>query len=97
MNGQGEPGTGGGPRGDLQIVISVEPHKLFVRDGTTLYLDMPITFTQAALGASLDIPTLKGKTSYKIPEGTQDGASSVSRARASSICTVPGPGIWWCG
>ena len=71
MNNQGEPGLNGGPNGDLQIVITVTPHKLFQREGTTLYLDMPISFTQAALGAELDIPTLDGTVKQKIPEGTQ--------------------------
>lgn len=74
MGGQGEPGTNGGPNGDLHIAISVKPHRLFKRDGTTLYLDMPISFTQAALGATLEVPTLKGKTTFKVPEGTQEGA-----------------------
>lgn len=74
MSGQGEPGLNNGPNGDLLIAISVKPHKLFRREGTTLYLEMPISFTQAALGATVDIPTLKGKVSHKIPEGTQDGA-----------------------
>ena len=74
MSGQGEPGLNGGPSGDLHVVLSVKPHKLFKREGTTLYLDMPISFTQAALGATIDVPTLKSKVSYKIPEGTQDGA-----------------------
>lgn len=71
MNGQGEPGYNSGPNGDLQIVIAVSPHKLFVRDGTTLYLDMPISFTQAALGAELEVPTLFGSVKQRIPEGTQ--------------------------
>jgi len=71
MNGQGEPGINGGPNGDLQIVVSVTPHKLFRRDGTTLYLEMPISFTQAALGAELDVPTLSGSVKQRIPEGTQ--------------------------
>ena len=74
MNGQGEPGYNGGPNGDLQIVINVRPHKLFKRDGRDLYLNMPISFTQAALGADIDVPTLSGKVSYRIPEGTQTGA-----------------------
>ncbi len=73
MNGQGEPGINGGPNGDLQIVITVSPHKLFQREGTTLFLDMPISFTQAALGAEIDVPTLEGKVKHKIPEGTQTG------------------------
>ena len=74
MNGQGEPGRNGGPAGDLYIQISVKPHKLFKREGTNLYLDLPISFTQAALGADIDVPTLDGKkTSFHIPEGTQTG------------------------
>ena len=73
MNGQGEPGIGGGPSGDLQIVISVRPHKLFKRDGTNIYLDMPISLTQASLGADIDVPTLEGSVKYAIPEGTQTG------------------------
>ncbi len=71
MNGQGEPGENGGPDGDLQIVVTVTPHKLFVRDGTNLYLEMPISFTQAALGAEIDVPTLSGYVKHRIPEGTQ--------------------------
>lgn len=73
MNGQGEPGINGGPPGDLQIVISVRPHKLFKRNGVDLYLDMPISFTQAALGAEIDVPTLEGGTKHRIAEGTQSG------------------------
>ena len=73
MNGQGEPGVNGGPNGDLYIVITVKPHKLFRRDGTNLYLDMPISFPTAALGGEIDIPTLKGAVKYTVPEGTQNG------------------------
>ena len=71
LGGQGEPGRNGGPNGDLQIVIHVAPHKLFKRDGMNLYMEMPISFAQAALGAELDIPTLEGTVKQKIPEGTQ--------------------------
>lgn len=71
IRGQGEPGANGGPNGDLYVVVSVEPHKLFVRKGTDLWLDMPITFSQAALGDDITVPTLKEKVSYKIPPGTQ--------------------------
>ncbi len=73
LHGQGGPGMNGGPAGDLYVTISVRPHKLFQRDGTTLLLDMPISFTQAALGADIDVPTLTGKIKYHIPEGTQSG------------------------
>ena len=73
IRGQGEPGTNGGPDGDLYIVITVKPHKIFKRKGDDLYLEMPISFDQAALGAELIVPTLDGKVSYKIPAGTQPG------------------------
>ena len=75
MNGQGEPGRNGGPNGDLYIQVTVRPHKLFRREGTNLHLDMPISFTQAALGADIEVPTLGGgKTTFHIPEGTQNDA-----------------------
>ena len=72
MNGQGEPGVNGGPNGDLYIVITVRPHKLFRREGTNLYLDMPISFPTAALGGEIEIPTLQGTVKYTVPEGTQN-------------------------
>lgn len=71
IRGQGEPGLNGGPSGDLYVVISVEPHKLFKRKGPDLWLEIPITFDQAALGDEIVVPTLNEKVSYKIPEGTQ--------------------------
>ena len=71
LRGQGGLGINGGPAGDLIVFISVRPHKLFKRNGTTLLLDMPISFTQAALGADIDVPTLDGTVKYHIPEGTQ--------------------------
>lgn len=70
--GEGEPGVNGGPNGDLYIHIIVRPHKMFKRDGNNLYLEVPISFTQAALGAEIDIPTLDGAVKYAIPEGTQN-------------------------
>ena len=71
IRGQGEPGENGGPNGDLYVVISVKPHRLFKREGDNLFLDLPITFDQAALGDDITVPTLDGKVSYKIPAGTQ--------------------------
>ena len=73
MNGQGEPGARGGPSGDLNISVTVRPHKLFKRDGLNLRFELPISFTNAALGADVDIPTLKGTVLYHVPEGTQNG------------------------
>ena len=72
--GEGEPGLRGGPAGDLYISISVKPHKLFKREGRDLLLDMPISITQAALGAEIDVPTLESPVKQRIPEGTQTGA-----------------------
>ncbi len=75
IRGQGEPGVNGGPNGDLYIVVSVKEHKIFKRKGDHLYLDIPIGFTQAALGDTIVVPTLKEKVSYKIPAGTQPGST----------------------
>ena len=73
IRGQGEPGYNGGPTGDLYIVLNVKPHQMFKRNGADLYLDIPISFDQAALGAEITVPTLEGKVKYKIPSGTQPG------------------------
>jgi len=74
LNGNGEPGKRGGPNGDLYVRISVKPHSRFKRNGTTLLLDMDITMVQAALGADIQVPTLKESVKYRIPSGTQSGA-----------------------
>lgn len=72
LKGEGEAGTKGGQRGDLYIVVSVRNHKIFKRQGDNVLCNIPITFTQATLGANLEIPMVDGvKESYKIPEGTQ--------------------------
>ncbi len=73
LRGEGAAGQRGGPAGDLQIYIYVEPHKFFKREGYDLYLEMPVSFADAALGADLVVPTLEGKAKYKINEGTQTG------------------------
>lgn len=73
IRGQGGLGERGGPPGDLMVVITVKPHKLFKRRDDNLYIDLPVTFTQAALGAEIDVPTLTSPVKYRIPEGTQPG------------------------
>jgi molecular chaperone DnaJ len=73
LRGQGEAGFREGPPGDLQVHIAVQPHKIFVRDGYNIRCDIPVTFTQAALGAQIEVPTLDGRVKYQIPEGTQTG------------------------
>jgi len=74
VTGEGEPGAGGGPRGDLYIFIEIAPHELFERDGTTLHCEIPIAFTQAALGDTIRVPTLDKEAELKVPAGTQSGA-----------------------
>ena len=73
IRGQGGLGERGGEPGDLMIVITVKPHKLFKRREDNLYIDLPLTFTQAALGAEIDVPTLNKPVKYRFPEGTQPG------------------------
>lgn len=71
--GQGGPGKNGGPRGDLYVVVRLAPHSLFERDGNDVLLTVPISFAQAALGDRIEVPTLEGKVTMKIPAGTQTG------------------------
>jgi molecular chaperone DnaJ len=71
--GEGEAGVSGGPAGDLYVVIHVQSHPLFERDGTDLYTDVPVPFVQAALGSRIEVPTLEGPVEIEIPEGTQSG------------------------
>lgn len=75
VQGEGEPGTNGGPRGSLYILIEIEPDDLFRREGTNIYCEIPVSFTQAILGASLRVPTLSGEAEVKIPPGTQSGTT----------------------
>jgi molecular chaperone DnaJ len=83
LEGQGESGSAGGPPGDLYVVIAVSEHRLFNRKGSNLILEIPITYTQAALGDSITVPTLSEKVSYKIPPGTQSG--TVFRLKGKGI------------
>ena len=74
LRGEGEPGSKGGPKGDLYITLRIKKHSIFTRKGNNVLCDIPITMTQAALGAELEIPMVDGsKEKYKIPEGTQTG------------------------
>jgi len=73
MTGQGEPGANGGPAGDLYIFIEVKEHPFFERRGADLYCTIPVSFSQAVLGAKIKIPTMRGEEEFAIPEGTQSG------------------------
>jgi molecular chaperone DnaJ len=73
VTGEGEPGRNNGPRGDLYCYVRVRPHEFLERDGNNLIAIVPISFTQAALGTTIDVPSLNGKKALKIPPGTQYG------------------------
>lgn len=74
LRGEGEPGERGGAKGDLYIVVRIKKHSIFTRSGDKVLCDIPITFTQATLGADLKIPMVDGSEEvYRIPEGTQSG------------------------
>ena len=75
LKGQGNAGLNGGPAGDLLITVLVQPHARFERDGASILLDQEISFSQAALGAEVEVPTLDGKVTLNIPEGTQTGTT----------------------
>lgn len=75
--GEGCVGSNGGPNGDVLVEITIKRHPIFRRDGMDVYCEVPITFTQAALGAEIQVPTLDGKTTFTIPEGTQTGRQFV--------------------
>ena len=90
LRGQGGAGKNGGPAGDLLITVMVQPHEIFRRDGVDVFCEAPITFTQAVLGAELEIPTIDGKVKYSIPEGTQTG--TVFRLKGKGIPVLNGRG-----
>ena len=90
IRGQGNAGKNGGPAGDLLITITVRPHELFRREGTSVLCEAPITFAQAVLGAELEIPTIDGKVKYDLPEGTQSG--STFRLKGKGIPSINGRG-----
>ena len=73
LTGEGEPSPHGGPNGDCYCFVTVRPHRVFQRDGQHLILQLPITYSQAALGATIEVPTLNGADDLKIPHGTQSG------------------------
>ena len=81
QQGQGNDGRNGGPAGDLIISITVKRHSLFKRDGNNIYCDIPLSVTDAILGAEIEVPTLEGKEKFTIPEGTQSGTDFTIRAK----------------
>ncbi|MCC6207824.1 MAG: molecular chaperone DnaJ, partial [Gammaproteobacteria bacterium] len=91
LAGEGEAGEQGGLAGDLYVLIHVKPHPIFVREGTDLHCEMPISFVTAALGGELDVPTLDGRVVLKVPAETQTG--KLFRLRGKGVRSVQGGGV----
>lgn len=89
LSGEGEAGRNGGPSGDLYVEIRVKPHKIFEREGSNLSCLVPVSFATAALGGEVELPTLNGHVSLKVPAGTQSG--KVFRLRGKGVTTVRDP------
>ncbi len=90
LSDEGEPGVHGGPAGDLFVLIHVKAHTFFERDGFDLHCDIPVSFSQAALGAEIDVPTLEGKAQIKIPAGIQ--SHKVLRLKNKGLARLGGYG-----
>lgn len=89
LSGEGEAGRNGGPPGDLYVDLQVSKHKIFERDGANLACEVPISFATATLGGEVELPTLNGHVSLKIPAGTQSG--KIFRLRGKGVTTVRDP------
>jgi molecular chaperone DnaJ len=89
LSGEGEAGRNGGPPGDLYVEIQVNPHKLFTRDGADLACEVPVSVAIGTLGGEVELPTLEGNVSLKVPAGTQSG--KVFRLRGKGVITVRDP------
>jgi molecular chaperone DnaJ len=88
--GNGEAGWRGGPAGDLYVMLHVKAHEIFQRDGDDLLCEVPVSFVQAALGTEIDVPTLEGKSSVKVPAGTQPG--TMFRLKGKGVKNIQGYG-----
>jgi len=95
-SGNGEPGVNGGPPGDLYVEIHIKAHPVFQRDGDDLHCEMPISFVTASLGGDLDLPTLGGKATITVPEGTQSGKTFRLRGKGIKGVRSGYPGDLYC-
>ena len=96
LTGQGESGESGAPPGDLYCDVHIKPHPIFKRQGDDVLCEVPITLAQAALGCTVDVPTLTGNVvQVKIPKGTQNGEIVPLRGKASSACRVMAKAASW--
>jgi molecular chaperone DnaJ len=89
LSGEGEAGRNGGPAGDLYVEIRTNPHKIFTRDGPDLACEVPVSIAIATLGGDVELPTLNGNVSLKVPAGTQSG--KIFRLRGKGVITVRDP------
>jgi len=94
--GNGEPGSNGGPPGDLYIEIRIRPHDIFERDGDDLHCTVPVSVTTAALGGTIEVPTLGGKAEIELPEGTQHGKTFRLRGKGIRGVRSSYPGDLYC-
>ena len=94
--GNGEPGTNGGPPGDLYIEIRIKQHEIFERDGDDLHCTVPVPLTLAALGGNITVPTLAGKAEIELPEGTQHGKTFRLRGKGIKGIRSSYPGDLYC-
>jgi molecular chaperone DnaJ len=83
LAGRGEPSPSGGPPGDLYVRVRVQPHPVFGRKGDDLTIDLPVTYPEAALGANVEVPTLNGPVTLKVPAGTPSGKTFRVRGRGA--------------
>lgn len=83
--GEGEPGTYGGPPGSLYVILNVEEHQYFKRNGSEIFCEVPISFPQAALGADIEVPTLDGNAKLRIPAGTPSGQTFFLKGKGSPV------------
>jgi molecular chaperone DnaJ len=88
--GNGEAGLRGGPSGDLYVMLHVKQHDIFQRDGDDLLCEVPVSFVQATLGAEIEVPTLSGPATLKVPPGTQPG--TMFRIRGKGVKNLQGYG-----
>ena len=88
LTGEGQAGARGGPSGDLYVEMHVQPHQIFQRDGRDLHCEIPISFTDAAIGGELEVPTLDGRVKLKIPAETQTG--KLFRLRSKGVTSIRG-------
>lgn len=96
LSGEGEAGINGGPSGDLYVVVHIKPHEVFQRDGNDLHCEMPISFTTAALGGEIEIPTLDGMARLKIPAESQSGKVFRLRSKGIKGVRASAPGDLMC-